>query len=326
LPGVVDRLLSSDEPSIRHKVRTAVLGEDERSPSVRRVRELVRTSPRARTLLSERDAEGRIPFHPYGKWFGAHWVLPALADIGYPASDETLLPLRDQVYGWLLASEHIRRVPLLDGRPRRCGSQEGNALWSTLKLSIADERADALVENLLRWQWPDGGWNCDKNPSADTSSFHETLLPLRALALYGRERNDERALDAARRAAEVFLTRRLFRRRTDGSVISVSFLKFHYPPYWHYDVLAGLKVMAEAGFLADARCAEALDLLESKRLPDGGFAAEGRYYRTSDRRMKSGRRLSGFSRVDWGGTSGRRMNEWVTTEALAVLRAAGRAV
>ncbi len=49
------------------------------------------------------------------------------------------------------------------------------------------------------------------------------------------------------------------------------FLKLRYPCYWHYDILVGLKVMAEAGFLKDPRCREALDILVSKRLPDGGF-------------------------------------------------------
>jgi len=29
--------------------------------------------------------------------------------------------------------------------------------------------------------------------------------------------------------------------------------------------------MADAGFIRDARCKDALDLLQSKRLPDGGF-------------------------------------------------------
>jgi hypothetical protein len=306
-------------------VRTAVLGEEQGSQTIRALRREIHGSTRVKALLGERDAEGRIPFHPYGKWFGAHWVLAALADIGYPPGDASLHPLRDQVYGWLLSEDHLPSVQVLNGRPRRHASQEGNALWSTLRLGVADERADRLARNLIGWQWPDGGWNCDKNPSAHTSSFHETLLPLRALALYGRERSDEGALDAARRAAEVFLSRRLFRRRTDGSVIAQGFVKLHYPSYWHYDVLAGLKVTAEAGFLADPRCAEALDLLESKRLADGGFATEGRYYRTNERRMKSGRRLSGYSLVDWGGASSRRTNEWVTAQALAVLRAAGRA-
>ena len=57
----------------------------------------------------------------------------------------------------------------------------------------------------------------------------------------------------------------------------VSNVRLHYPCYWHYDLLAGLKVMAEAGFIGDPRCREALDLLESKRLPGGGFPAEARY-------------------------------------------------
>ena len=119
-------------------------------------------------------------------------------------------------------------------------------------------------------------------------------------------------------SAEIFLKRKLFRRRSDGALIRGEFAVLHYPVYWHYDVLAGLKVMAEAGFIDDARCNEALDLLESKRLPDGGFAAEGRYY-TASKKAKAG-----VDWVDWGGVKKRRENEWVTVDALAVLRAAGR--
>jgi len=101
------------------------------------------------------------------------------------------------------------------------------------------------------------------------------------------------------------------------------FVLLHYPCYWHYDILFGLKVLAEAGLVGDSRCAEALDLLESKRLSDGGFPAEKAYYHTPDWKS-SGRRKTGWSAVDWGGTSKRHMNEWVTADALAVLKAAGR--
>jgi hypothetical protein len=41
----------------------------------------------------------------------------------------------------------------------------------------------------------------------------------------------------------------------------------------HYDVLFGLKVLAESGYLDNSRCGDALDLLARKRLPDGGFPA-----------------------------------------------------
>jgi hypothetical protein len=82
--------------------------------------------------------------------------------------------------------------------------------------------------------------------------------------------------------------------------------------------LEGLKVMAEAGFIRNKRCADALDLLESKRLADGGFPAEGRYYRVI-KKLTIDRSL-----VDWGGAGKRRMNEFVTADALYVLKKAER--
>jgi hypothetical protein len=76
--------------------------------------------------------------------------------------------------------------------------------------------------------------------------------------------------------------------------------------------------MAELGRINDPACADALDLLASKRLPDGGWPAEARYYRTS------ATVALGNDDFDWGGTSTRRSNPWVTVDALAVLRASGR--
>jgi hypothetical protein len=229
-----------------------------------------------------------------------------------------LLPLIDQVSACWLSAKHVESVQLLNGRARRCASQEGAALYAMLTLGFLDERADALAEHILRWQWPDGGWNCDKNPGAHSSSFHETWLPLRALALYARVRQHADAREAVARASEVFLSRRLFRRLRDGQVIKPSFLHLFYPPYWHYGILNGLKVMAEAGFIRDARCAEALEILASKRLPAGGFPAEYAYYGSEPSRK------SNYSSVKWGAKSAVRMNEWVTAEALCVLTAAGR--
>jgi hypothetical protein len=201
---------------------------------------------------------------------------------------------------------------------RRCASQEGNAVWYSLVLGLADERTEELAERLARWQWPDGGWNCDKKPHAVHSSFHESLIPLRALSLHARRTGNSRSRHAAERAAEVFLKRHLFKRQRDGALMAQGFLQLHFPWYWHYDVLFGLKVMAEVGALQDPRCQDALDVLEQKVLPGGGFPAEGKYYRVSQTRR------SGRSLVDWGGASRRRMNPWVTVEALSVLAAAGR--
>ena len=321
----IERLLRSDEPAIRYKVRVNVLGEDPEWEPIRQLQQEVRSSPRVTALLSERTGDGTIPYNSYAKWYGAHWVLATLADLGYPPGDEQLAPLVRQVCDRWLAPRHVAGVRVSNGRARRCGSQEGNALWAMLVLGLGDDRCDQLAGNLLKWQWPDGGWNCDKKPEAVNSSFHETLIPLRGLSLYGRQTGSEEALEAASRAAEVFLKRRLFRRQRDGEVMNKRFLLLHYPCYWRYDVLFGLKVLTEAGFIGDPRCGEALDLLESKRLPDGGFPAEEKLYHTCQKKTKAGRWSTGRSLVDWGGVSKRRMTEFVTADALYVLAAAGRA-
>ena len=312
-----------------------MLGEERDSRTIRELQEEIRRSPRVRALLSRRSELGRpgTARKVYNKWQGLHWVLASLADLGYPTGDKTLHPIRDRLLEFWLNPNYFREfeartradaykhegVPIMRGRHRRCASQQGNALLSLTRLGLLDDRRDALVERLLRWQWPDGGWNCDKEPSADTSSFTETLLPMVGLAAYARERGSPEAARAAERASEVFLRRRLFKRVSDGRIIHPEFVALHYPLYWHYDFLGGLKAMARIGRITDPRCADALDLLEARRLPDGGWPAENRYYKVRPRTFETG-----ADYVDWGGNSSRRVNEWVTVDALAVLRAAGR--
>jgi hypothetical protein len=333
--SVVNALLRSAEPSIRWKTRVQVLGEDPDSKTIRALREEIRASPRVRALLSRRGQLGRsgTARRVYYKWQGLHWVLASLADLGYPEGDEGLHPIRDRVTEYWLGpsffqefvarteaeSYRKRGVPKIDGRYRRCASQQGNALYSITILGIDDVRADALAERLLHWQWPDGGWNCDRKPDAETSSFMETMLPMLGLAAYARKRRHSAAAKAARRGSEVFLRRCLFKRASDGSVIDPEFVTLHYPLYWHYDFLGGLKAMARIGRIDDPRCNAALDLLEERRLADGGWPAEKRHYKVDRKAM-----TSNADSVDWGGTSRRHMNEWITVDALAVLRAAGR--
>jgi hypothetical protein len=228
------------------------------------------------------------------------------------------MPLREQVLGWLLGPEHLAEIRQVAGTFRVHASLEGNALWALLKLGLADERCDELARMLANWPWVDGGWNCDRKPKASHASFTESLIPLRGLALHARLTGSDRSRDAAQAAQEMFLSRRLFRRLSTGALVHSEFTRLHYPCYWHYDVLFGLKVMAEAGRIGDRRCDEALQLIESKRLAGGGFAAEKKYYRVgADTRL-------GSSLVDWGGAGARRMNEFVTVDALAVLQSAGR--
>jgi hypothetical protein len=282
----------------------------------------------AAALLNHRQADGTIATHPYKKWQGPHWTLHSLAQLGYPPGDESLRPLLEQVHRRLLSPQHLRppSTAILPGqadRVRRCASQEGVAVWYSLKLGLADERTEELVSSLVTWQWPDGGWNCDKRPQALTPSFQETLLPLRGLALYVTTGRDLAAQAEVSwdRAAELLLSRRLLWRRRDGMPIRPDWggdpLLIQYPVRF-YDLLLPLVVMTEIGKVSDPRCSDALDLLEGKRLADGGFPVELRTAVTSPRLISRG------TFADWGPAGHRRSNPFVTAEAELVLRHAGR--
>jgi hypothetical protein len=318
--SLVQHLRGHPDPIIRWKIIRNLFGYDPSSAEYKLVKMDLPYSPIIQQLLRDRDINGRFVYHPYNKWFGAHWVLSILADLGYPEGDESLRPLLEQCYAWLLSNEHAKYIKTINNRVRRCASQEGNCVYYSLALGLADGRTDELAERLIKWQWEDGGWNCDKRPEAVKSSFFESLIPLRGLAWYAKSSGNIKAKQAVSRASEVFLKRHLFKRMSNGQIMDRNFVQLHYPCYWHYDILFALKVLSEAGFINDPRCAEALNLLEGKQLSDGGFPAEARYYQVGEKKV------SGLSWVDWGGVSKVHMNPYVSVDALFVLKQSDRLV
>lgn len=137
---MLPELREHPDPMIRCQYRVKVLREDPKSAEILKLRQEIKQSQRVQLLLSDRDERGEIPFHPYTKWQGAHWVLTVLADTGYPPGDADLLPLREQVYGWLLSEEHQQYICEHNRKLRRVrlhGSQEANAIFSTLTLGLA---------------------------------------------------------------------------------------------------------------------------------------------------------------------------------------------
>lgn len=309
-------LLKSADPSVRYLTRTELLGEPARSARVRVLRRDIPQSARVRALLNGQRADGGFGVHPYQKWTGAHWRLVALAELALPAGDPRAGAAADDVLRWLTGDAHRNSIRTIEGRVRRCASQEGNALGACSRLGLAgDPRVRQLARSLVLWQWPDGGWNCDKIPGAMHSSFHETITPLWGLIEYERAKNDASCRGAIRRAAEFLLRHHLFRSERTGKIADPHWLKLRFPPYWHYDILQGLRVLSLVGKLDDPRAREALDLVEQRRRPDGCWKADGFFWRPA------GSKSSGTEVVDWGRSG---PNEMVTLNALRVLRAAGR--
>jgi hypothetical protein len=247
--------------------------------------------------------------HPYGKWRGAFWRLISLAELDAGPTPAARAAAGDALT-WLASPARLNRIHkrVIEGRTRRCASQDGRAIWACRRLGIDDARLDTLAESLVATQWPDGGWNCDVRPEASHSSFHETWGPITGLAACG-------ASVAAERGADFLLRHRVVFSERTGRVADPALLRLRFPPYWHYDLLVGLRTIAEAGALADARAADALALLESKRLDDGTWRCEGKWWKPP------GSRGSNVEAVDWGSAA----EQLLTERVQSVLRAAGRA-
>jgi len=329
-PGI-SWVLQSQDPSVRYFTLTELAGKPRDSPEVEKARRQIPKGSRFQTLLKGQRSDGGFGVHPYQKWTGAHWRLVSLVELGalpgfQPAVKATKLDLK-----WL--ETHLGNVPQINGLYRRCASQEGNALAVCSRLGMArDIRVQRLAESLISWQWPDGGWNCDRKPDAHHSSFNESLSTLWGMTEYARATGDGSAVKSADRAAEFFLRHRLFRSCKTGKVRPPetfhskmhrgvhSFTELHYPLYWHYDILQALIALQRAGKLGDPRTKEAIDLVELKRGVDGLWRPEG-YYWNLKRKMRSKLATSNVEIVDWGRNA---PNEMLTLNALRILKAAGR--
>ncbi|MEU3625186.1 hypothetical protein [Amycolatopsis coloradensis] len=302
--AAVDWLLASAEPAVRALTRRDLLDEE---PD-----EDVLSGPIVRKLFAGQRPDGGFGVAPYRKWTGAHWRLVSLAELGVPAGEPRALAALEPVLTWRRRAQ--ARVPVIDGLARVCGSIDGNVLAVSCALGLAeDPRVAGLAERLLEWQWPDGGWNCDRAAGGHRSSFHETLLPAWGLHAHGTATGNTDALAGAARAAELLLSHNLFR-ASGGAVIDHRWLVPHYPVYWHYDTLQALLVLSRMDKVRDERASEALDLLEEARDAEPRWSAGRPWWRPPGSRVAP-------EVVDWDAAG---PQEMVTLNALRVLRRAGR--
>ena len=316
-PGV-ELLSRSSEPLIRWRALVDLADLPATDAGVRGARRAIPSGPIVRALVEPTPER-----HWYSKWRGAHWRLTSLMDLGAPAdlpgAAEQVEPAMRGLTGGGRKTPVARTVEVIEGRARFCASQDGNALAYAVHFGLAGSaRAAVLAEMLAKWQWPAGGWNCDRRPATTHPSVNESFPALRGLAAYARVTGDRGARDAADRAAEFFLRHRVAWSERTGSPIHPVVVRLQYPPYWHYDVLAGLRALLESGHLDDPRTADALDLVESKRRPDGAWSADSRHDRppgTADSLVEI---------ADWQPNGKDAPHEALTLSALTVLKAAGR--
>ncbi len=307
---IIAGLEGSANPIIRYKLRRYVLGDDPESAELRRLRASIRDSPVARGLLQ--DLTTSSPTSRSGM-STIYLTFRYLADIDYPAGDRSLIPFRDHVYAWLDDLE----IPLIRDIYRVHGSFHANAVYASIVLGLANRETDRLAADLLRYQWPGGGWNCNKLPRTKGPTVVHTAYGLRGLVTY-RMRKPSKVLDEAiENAAEVLLERRVYLKRSNGKPLRPVFTKLSYPYPRLYDFMTGLHVLTRSGHIRDPRCEPALDLLEAKLVEDQGWMAERKLFSHSKGRED-------FTHAEWEKETLGKASLFLTVDALEILKAAGR--
>jgi hypothetical protein len=244
---------------------------------------------------------------------GAHWRLVSLTELGAGTNEPRVMAALESVLDWLAADEDPADALRIRDRYRVHGSIYANGLAVATKLGRAkDPRVARIAGWLLFWQWPDGGWNCDRHTHVTHSSFYESITPLWALSTFAKATGNKEAAAAADRTADFFLSHRVFKSHSEDRVGDPKWLQLRYPEYWHYDYLHGLVLLDRAGALPDPRADEALTLLREQQQPDGRWVQSGPQY------WKGRSGLYGDA-AGWDRESVRQM---LTLNALRVLRRA----
>lgn len=189
--------------------------------------------------------------------------------------------------------------PFFDGEVEPCingGTVEVGAYFG--------ENVDGVVARLLGEQLDDGGWNCEAENGSTRSSFHSTICVLEGLLEYERAGGAHAVGTARGRAEEYLLVRSAFLRLSTGEVGDPDWLRFSFPPQWHYDVLRGLEYFRAAGRKPDPRLTRAVAVVRGRRREDWTWWLENTHPGLVHVEMEDG---------------DRRPSRWNTLRALRVL-------
>ncbi len=306
---VTDWLLDpgGSDPSIRWQVMGDLIGLPQSEWATERAR--VETNGWGARLLALED--------PDGLWDGGA-CFPGSYTGGEPgqpwtATMHTLQTL--QLLGLDPASPSARRAIALvaeNGRWEHAGQRyfdgevepciNGRTICTGAYFGVD---ATGIVERILAERLDDGGWNCEVENGSVRSSFDTTINVLDGLLEFERVTGGSAEVhDARRRGEEYLLERALFRRKTTGEVVDPAYLEFAFPYYWRYDILRALDYFRRAETHPDPRLEEAVEIVRSKRQPDGRWLLD----RTHPGRVH-------FDLEDGIGTPSR----WNTLRALRVL-------
>lgn len=257
----IDWLLDSD-PAVRYQAMRDLTDASAATLAAERAR-IPREGIGASILASQRP-DGGWPRDGASHWLPTLFTMQLLRATGVSPAEPEVEEAVARLAAGFRWHESLGGKPFFEGETEPCINGGALALGGYF-----GRPSESLARRLLGEQLEDGGWNCDA-PKSSRSSFHTTICVLEGLLEYERAVGPDPAIAAARRRGEEYLLERaLFRRRSTGEVASPAFLEFAYPPRYGYDVLRALDYFRAAGGRPEARMADAVKVVESRRQSDG---------------------------------------------------------
>ena len=290
----VEWLLGSKNPAIRYWTFKDILGQPEMDYEVVQAREQIASWTPVAEYLNEQHSDGYWGFGEdvyWPKWTATVWALILLGEIGVPGSHPSIRK----------GCEYFLKV--MDGQDRSWPPPKYSdedlrgwrAVWEPCvtgnmarTLAVLGYGHDSRVREMFDWlvknQREDGGWNCgtEVNRNGDRvnhSSFMSTIEPLWAFSALDRQKWPKGGRETVERAAEFMLIHRLYKSDKTGKVIKPEWTQLHFPMFYFYDILHGLRVLSKLGYGRDERMSDARELLMSKRHADGTWPLEASYVR-----------------------------------------------
>jgi len=319
-------LLDPKDPSVRYQALIDLLhkakdGKDvlvarDKIPSYRPVKKIIGTQT-SKGIWSPTES----CYRP--KWTSAVWPLALLGEMDAPPDHrissecERFLELHQTETGAFACPSKVEESKRWD---EPCLT--GNMIRTLIKFGYSnDPRVRRAIDWLPKDQLEDGGWNCDHpEKKVKHSSFMSTIEPLWAYSEIPRQKWTRKMKQSISEGAEFLLMHHIYKSDNHHWQETYPFFtKLHFPMYYFYDILHALRVLTKLGYGDDERTRSAVQLLLSKRRPDGAWNLEGDWYREGDFFYPSGKGRKAPVAVEEIG----KPSKWITLNAYRVLTQTG---
>ncbi len=263
---VVDWLLEEEQPAVRYRTLTGLLGKKESDKEVKAAKKAIPETGWAADILEKQDAGGwwvredRL-YQP--KYLSTNWMLLVLADLGMTRDDPRIKRAAEL---WIERFAAADGGFGIDSKKRSHLCTAGNTARALVQFGYADHPA---VRSSFEWFVTNashlGGWSC-----FGSGRNLDSWEPLSAFAVYPRATWTKEMEETVQKAAEFYLQREL---HVQGDHYE-PWYRFHFPTHYYYDILVGLDFMTGLGFGGDPRLQHALGVLRKKRRPDGRWNSD----------------------------------------------------